>query len=265
MKPMSALLLIVFMLTIAIAGCAQSGGNPTPISTTVTTSTPPATTTSVPVTAVSLPSMPVNATVSPEGSVPMTSVPQQTGGAAYRQFQGRYYSVEYPASWQYNESTIPLREYTHSSIGCTVSSAYNLNQDLRMFFPVENTELFYASIVDSDRDIWPRDQNQQTDYADIVNSILGNPDYCANTPDGTFTISGVTPAVPLNGVSFDGTRVDFGKIDSLGKTLGKGSMYVITGNHRHGVFTFYAATGESDAWKPTADHMLHSITLDSGF
>ncbi len=272
MKPMAVPLLIAVILLMFIsAGCTQPGGNAVPVSPPAPVSPAPAPATLTPVPATTVPvlpspsaspsSVPMNATTSPASSPVKTSTVPVT---AYQRFQDRFYSVDYPAGWQQNETSLPVREYNHTPIGCRWSYAYNLNQDLRMFFPAGGDALFYSSIVDSDRDIWPRNEHRQIDYADLVNSILGNPDYCANTPAGAFTISGVV-TVPLNGVSFEGTRVDFGKIDSLGKTLGMGSMYVVTGNHRHGVFTYYSATGESTAWKPAADYMLNTITLDPGF
>ena len=281
MKPLYAHLLVLFTFMVVVAGCTQPGNSPAPVLPPEYPSVSPSPT--IPVSAAEtttgVTSVSPGATVSPPPENVTSSFPEASptisttvsalsppGGTGYRRLQDPFYTVEYPASWMNNQSSIPLHEYTHYPVtGCRVATAYNLNQDLRMFYPEGGgSALFYVSVVNSDRDIWPRDESGNIDYADIVNSILGDPTHCANTPAGSFTISGVN-RVPLGGVSFDGTRVDFGKIDSLGKTMGKGSMYVVTGTRRHGVFTYYSATGESDAWRPTADYLFNLITLDPNF
>jgi len=262
MKLFAAVCVLLFF--ILASGCSQPANpalpeNPAPAPGAIPAETTESTGTTQPTIPVTLPPASLE---TPAGTY--TTIPPSQGSGPWTRFQDQFYSLEYPGSWQYNVTAIPIHQYIHSQVGCRVSTQYNLDWQLRIFAPAQGNDLFYTTVVDSDRDIWPRDQHGQVDYADIVNEILGDPTYCANTPAGAFTISGVN-TVPLKGVSFEGIRVDFGKIDPLGVTLGKGSMYVVTGNHRHGVFTYYSAHGESDAWKPAADHIFNSLQLDQNF
>ena len=248
------------LLFIFAIGCIQPAPvHPATVSNVTPSETPESTVTPQP--AASIAQSP-SETAAPEQNV--TISPAQGSTKSWILFKDQFDSFEYPGSWQSNSSVIPIYEYLHSNAGCAVTTQYNLNWQFRMFTSPDGKDLFYSTIVDSDRDIWPRDQQRQIDYADILNEILGDPMHCANTPAGAFTISGAD-AVSLRGVSFTGTRVDFGKIDPLGVTLGKGSMYVITGAHRHGVFTYYSGNGKSDTWRATADQIFNSIQLDPNF
>jgi hypothetical protein len=257
--------LVLVIVVILFSGCMQVRSN-TPLTPTVVPSMTPGST--VTVTSgfpfpLSYP-VPVTTTTSGAQTIPSSLPEEKPDAVVYRHFQDADYSLDYPSSWQYNETTPPLREYIHTLRGCSVKNAYQLDQKLRMFFSRDGDVLFYSSVVDSERDIWPRDLTGQIVYADVINSVLGNPDYCANTPEGAFVISGVA-LTSLSGVSFEATRVDFGKINRTGYPEGTGTAYIITGNHQHGVFTFYSATGSPGAGNAVAGTMFNSIRLDSGF
>nr|WP_320160885.1 hypothetical protein [uncultured Methanoregula sp.] len=196
--------------------------------------------------------------------LPVISTAPPVGTGNYVHYAGPDYTIDYPATWETNLTTQPLREYIHNRYGCSVTLAWQLDQELRMYYSRDGSTLFYSSVVSSQIDIWPRNLNRQINYADVVNSILGNPDYCANTPMESFTISGVTE-VPLDGVSYTGTRIDFGKINATGFVEGTGSSYIVTGKNRRGVFTFYSTSLDRDSADKISRYMFNSLRLDAGF
>jgi hypothetical protein len=265
---------IMVLLLIAVSGCPQPDTtvvrvpvNITPGTTSHSLQVPCGTTVIPAAAAITI------APFLPTGQVfPAALLPEQTSEPAsglavttgYRHYAGTDYSLEYPATWGTNVTTLPLREYLHTRYGCSVMLAYQLDQELRMYYSGDNTTIFYSSVVDTQRDIWPRDRDGHVDYADIVNSVLGNPDYCANTPMGAFTISDVTE-VPLGGVSYNGVRVDFGKINATGFTVGTGTAYVVTGMNRQGVFTFYTTSRDPGVRYTVSAYMFNSLQLDSRF
>ena len=197
--PLIALVIIVLVS----AGCTQAGTVAPPVQTTVSPVTPATTLPGTPASPILVASpVAVTCTTAP---APVTTI-QTPGqpGAGFRWYKDNDYSLEYPSSWQTNETTIPLPEFVHTKHGCMVTSYYQTYQRLRFFNSPDGTALMYASIVDTNTDVWPRDLDGQIDYADVVNAILGDPTHCANTPEGAFTISDVTQA-PVGGVSYDVT------------------------------------------------------------
>jgi len=139
------------------------------------------------------------------------------------------YSLDYPAAWSTNSTLLPLWECRHSQYDCFVTSAYNLDQELRMYYSSDGSTLFYSAVVNTQQDIWPRTVQGRVVYEDIVNAVLGNPENCANLEGNkAFTIAGISQ-VPLAGVSYPGVRVDFARINHTGFTEGTGTMYVVTG------------------------------------
>jgi hypothetical protein len=186
----------------------------------------------------------------------------ETGG--FVRYSGEDYSVDYPAAWSTNVTISPLREYHRSLHGCTVTYAYDLDQELRMFYSPDGSTLFYSQIVNTDRDIWPQDQGQDM-YKDIINSVLGNPEDCANLEgNDAFTIGSISQ-VPLAGVSYTGTGVDFAKINATGFSIGTGTAYVVTGKNHSGVFTFYTTTMDADSAANLSHYMFDSLKLDPEF
>jgi hypothetical protein len=185
-----------------------------------------------------------------------------TGG--YVRYTGKDYSIEYPAAWGTNVTRLPLNEYHHTMRGCMVAPAYNLDRELRVYSAPDGSAFFYSSIVKTEQDIWPRNLRGEVVYEDIINSVLGNPDSCANSPEGAFTIAGIS-LVPLDGVSFTGIRADFAKINATGFTDGTGSAYVISGKEHSGVFTFYRTSSGSDVSVSRADYLFGSLQMDPGF
>jgi hypothetical protein len=180
-------------------------------------------------------------------------------------FTGADYSLDYPAAWSTNSTILPLREYRHSQYDCSVTFAYNLDQDLRMYYSRDGSTLFYSSVVNTERDIWPRTVQGQVVYQDIVNAVLGNPENCANLEGNkAFTIAGIS-RVPLPGVSYPGVRADFAKINLTGFTDGTGTVYVVTGKNHSGVFTFYSTSMDADTEAGLSQYMFDSLHLDSGF
>jgi hypothetical protein len=145
-----------------------------------------------------------------------------------------------------------------------VSPAYNLDRDLRGYYATDGSALFYSSVVKTERDIWPRNLRGEVVYEDIINSVLGNPDSCANSPEGAFTIAGISQ-VPLNGVSYMGVRADFAKINATGFADGTGSAYVVTGKEHNGVFIFYRTSKGWEAPPLLADYLFGSLRMDPGF
>jgi hypothetical protein len=188
---------------------------------------------------------------------------QEPGG--FVRYSGADYSLDYPAAWSTNGSLLPLREYRHSDYDCYVTSAYDLDQELRMFYSRDGRTLFYSSVINSGRDIWPRTVQGRIVYQDIVNAVLGNPENCANLEGNkAFTIGGISQ-VPLGGVSYPGVRADFARINLTGFTEGTGTMYVVTGKNHSGVFTFYSTAMDADAQANLSQYMFDSLHLDSGF
>ena len=180
-------------------------------------------------------------------------------------YTGADYSLDYPAAWNTNSTLLPLREYRHSQYDCSVSSAYNLDQELRMYYSRDGSTLFYSAVVNSERDIWPRTVQGRVVYEDIVNAVLGNPENCANLEGNkAFTIAGISQ-VPLAGVSYPGVRADFARINLTGFTDGTGTVYVVTGKNHSGVFTFYSTSMDADTQANLSQYMFDSLHLDSGF
>jgi hypothetical protein len=213
-----------------------------------------------------LPSVTLLATTSPAVQVTSPALPagnQEPGG--FVQFTGAEYSIDYPAAWSSNSTILPLREYRHSQFDCQVTFAYNLDQELRMYSSPDGSTLFYSSVVNTQRDIWPRTEQGRVVYEDIFNAVLGNPEDCANLEgNDAFTIAGISQ-VPLAGVPYPGVRVDFARINATGFAEGKGTAYVVTGKNYKGVFTFYSTSMDADTQTNLSEYMLNSLHLDSDF
>jgi hypothetical protein len=185
--------------------------------------------------------------------------------AGFVRYTGADYSIDYPAAWSTNSTLLPMWEYRHSQFDCSVSSAYNLDQELRMYYSRDGSTLFYSAVVNTRRDIWPRSVGGGVVYQDIVNAVLGNPENCANLEGNkAFTIGGISQ-VPLAGVSYTGVRADFARINLSGFTEGTGTMYVVTGKNHSGVFTFYSTSMDADTEANLSQYMFDSLHLDSGF
>jgi hypothetical protein len=179
-------------------------------------------------------------------------------------YTGADYSIDYPAAWSTNSTILPLREYRYLPPECSVTFAYNLDQELRMYYSRDGSTLFYSGIVTTDRDIWPRNGDQVV-YVDIINSVLGYPEYCANYEGNeAFTIGGISQ-VPLEGVSYTGVRADFARINATGFTVGTGTAYVVTGKSHSGVFTFYSTSMDADTQAHLSEYIFNSLRLDPGF
>ena len=134
-----------------------------------------------------------------------------------------------------------------------------------MYYSHDGSTLFYSAIANTQRDIWPRTVQGRVVYEDIVNAVLGNPEYCANYEGNkAFTIADITQ-VPLSGVSYPGVRADFARITLTGFTDGTGTMYVVTGKNHSGVFTFYSTSMDADTQVNLSNYMFDSLHLDSGF
>jgi hypothetical protein len=134
-----------------------------------------------------------------------------------------------------------------------------------MYYSRDGSTLFYSSVVNTDRDIWPRTVQDQLVYQDIVNTVLGNPESCANLEGNkAFTIAGISQ-VPLAGVSYTGLRADFARINLTGFTEGTGTVYVVTGKNHRGVFTFYSTSMDAGAQAGLSQYMFDSLHLESGF
>lgn len=263
-------LLVLVLAVLVCCGCTQPGKNPVPLSNTTPVGTP---------TPAFLPSpeFPVQGGVVteqvtiqtvPTPATPVPSPAPSPGNPApggYVRYTGPEYSVDYPAGWSSNVTTLPLREYIHSQFDCQPTFAYNLNEERRMFFSPDNRTLFSAEVVNTQRDIWPRSVSGRIVYEDLFNSVLGNPEACANLEgNDAFTIAGISQ-VPLTGVYYTGVRVDFARINATGFAEGHGSATVVTGQNYRGVFTFYSTSPGADARVNLASHILDSIRLDSGF
>lgn len=187
----------------------------------------------------------------------------QSLSGGYQRYTGAEYSLEYPGEWNTSVARLPLNEYHHTLQGCFASPAYNLDREVRTFTAPDGSRIFTAVIISTDRDIWPRNLNGDIVYADIVNSILGNPATCANSPEGAFTIAGISP-VPLTGVSYTGERADFASIDAAGFTKGIGSVQIVTGRSNRGIFLSYRSSG-STGQDGLTDYIFGNIHLDPAF
>jgi hypothetical protein len=133
-----------------------------------------------------------------------------------------------------------------------------------MFYSHNGSTLFYSEIVNTQQDIWPRSGDQVV-YIDIINSVLGYPEYCANYEGNeAFTIGGISQ-VPLAGVSYTGVRADFARINATGFTVGTGSAYIVTGKNHSGVFTFYSTSLDADAEANLSEYMFDSLKLEPDF
>jgi hypothetical protein len=133
-----------------------------------------------------------------------------------------------------------------------------------MYYSRDGSTLFYSGIVNSDRDIWPRRGNAVA-YDDIINSVLGYPEYCANYEGNeAFTINGISQ-VPLEGVTYTGVRADFARINATGFKVGTGTAYVVTGKSHSAVFTFYSTSMDADAQANLSEYMFDRLKLDPGF
>ena len=209
----------------------------------------------------------VPATTGPAGQATLpviTSGDQESGG--FMRFTGAEYSLDYPAAWSTNSTILPLREYHHTSpYDCSATFAYNLDQELRMYYSRDGSTLFYSAIVDSGQDIWPRNVQGSVVYIDIANAVLGNPEDCSNLEGNkAFTIGGISQ-VPLAGVSYTGIRVDFARINLTGFTEGTGTMYVVTGKNHSGVFTFYSTSMDPGSQANLSQYIFDSLQLDPEF
>jgi hypothetical protein len=203
----------------------------------------------------------------PSVTVPTVQATPPAGNqepGAFVRYTGTEYSIDYPAAWSTNSTILPLREYRHELYQCSVTYAYNLDQELRMYYSRDGSTLFYSGIVNSDRDIWPRRGNAVA-YDDIINSVLGYPEYCANYEGNeAFTINGISQ-VPLDGVMYTGVRADFARINATGFRVGTGTAYVVTGKSHSAVFTFYSTSMDADAQANLSEYMFDSLKLDPEF
>jgi hypothetical protein len=217
---------------------------------------------------ISITSVPVItlATTGPAGQAtpPALSAGNHEPGGFMR-FTGTDYSLDYPAAWSTNSTILPLREYRHSQYDCSATFAYNLDQEIRMYYSHDGSTLFYSAIVNTQRDIWPRTVQGRVVYIDIVNAVLGNPENCANLEGNkAFTVASISQ-VPLAGVSYPGVRADFAKINLTGFTDGTGTVYIVTGKNHSGVFTFYSTSMDADSQANISQYMFDSLNMDSGF
>jgi hypothetical protein len=266
-----ACVLVLVITLLVCSGCVQPDKPvvQVPVNTGLENTTVPAgiPSANLPVQTSSLPAtVTIPATSIPAGKTTTPSLPAGNGEpGGFVRYTGADFSLDYPAAWNTNRTLIPLPEYHHSQYDCSVSSAYNLDQELRMFSSRDESTLFYSAIVNSDRDIWPRTVQGRIVYEDIVNAVLGNPENCANLEGNkAFTIAGISQ-VPLAGVSFTGVRADFARVNLTGFTEGTGTVYVVTGKNHSGVFTFYSTSLDAAAQANLSQYMFDSLHLDSGF
>jgi hypothetical protein len=260
---------ILLLALLAVAGCTQPEKTPglvtagpemnaTPVLPVLSSPEPTGVPdTTLPVTSVTM-IRPAARTTTPLPAV------QQSLSGGYTRYSGPDYSLEYPAGWSANSSTLPLYEYRHDMHGCNAAPAYDLGRELRIYSSPGSGLLFYSSIVSTDRDIWPRNFQGNVVYEDVVNSVIGTLDTCANSPGGAFTIAGISQ-VPLNGVSYTGIRADFAKINATGFTDGTGTAWVVTGREHRGIFLFYRASQDAGMQPSLSDYMFDSLRLDPGF
>ena len=264
MMPVRPVPLIALVIIVLIsAGCMQQGAVAPPVQTPVSTTLPDTTLPGTPAIPVPVTSTALVTCTTPLAPVTPPRIPEPPA-AGFRLLQDADYSLQYPASWQTNETSKILPEFIHTKHGCMVTSYYQTFQRLRFFTSPGGDALIYTMVVDTNTDVWPRDLDGQIDYADVVNAILGDPTHCANTPAGAFTISSVSQA-SVGGVPYHATRVDFGKINSLGYADGAGTAYLVTGVHKHGVFAFYAANSSAGVWDDAGTNMFNTLSLNSYF
>lgn len=262
---------ILILALLAVSGCTHPGKTPgqvtagpdmnmTPVPSTLSSMEPTVLpdTIAIPVTSPAIATSPAMRSVT---TAPPPK-PMATGG--YIRFITPEYSVEYPSFWSTNQSRLPLYEFRHDLYGCTAAPAYRLDRNVRSYSSPDGGMAFVSSISATDRDIWPHNLNGQIAYADIVNSVIGTGTTCANSPEGAFTIAGISQ-VPLDGVSFTGTRADYAKINATGFTDGTGSIYVVTGREHSGVFVFYRSSGNEGIQASLGDYLFGSLRLDPGF
>lgn len=262
-------IMLVFAL-LAFAGCTQPAKTieQVPVNTPVTSTSVPA---SVPTTTVTRQETVITTPI----TIPSVTHPsvQSTPPAlpavnlepgSFVRYTGTEYSIDYPAAWSTNSTVLPLREYRHELYECSVTYAYKLDQELRMYYSRDGSTLFYSGIVNTDRDIWPRQGNAVV-YEDIVNSVLGYPGYCANYEGNeAFTINSISQ-VPLEGVLYTGVRADFARINATGFKVGTGTAYIVTGKNHSGVFTFYSTSMDADTQANLSEYMFDRLKLDSDF
>lgn len=260
-------ILMLVCALLAFAGCTQPAKTieqvpvTSPVSSTSVPASLPATTvTAVITTPVTLPSV----TVTTIQETPPATPAVNLDPGSFIRYTGSEYSIDYPAAWSTNSTVLPLREYRHELYECSVTYAYNLDQELRMYYSRDGSTLFYSGIVNTDRDIWPRRGNAVV-YEDIVNSVLGYPGYCANYEGNeAFTINGISQ-VPLEGVMYTGVRADFARINATGFRVGTGTAYIVTGKNHSGVFTYYSTSPDTDSAARLSEYMFNRLKLDSGF
>lgn len=264
----SAVLLVLVLLV--SAGCTQpeKAAGPVPVSTVVQEPSVPSVNQSPERFGTSemttlMTTFPVTTAPASKISTQVPTVKQPVSGSN-EHYTGTDYSIEYPAAWSTSVTRLPLNEYHHTMQGCSVAPAYNLDRELLVYSAPDSGAFFYSSIVKTERDIWPRNLRGEVVYEDIINSVLGNPDSCANSPEGAFTIAGISQ-VPVNGLSYTGIRADFAKINATGFTDGTGSAYVVTGKEHSGVFIFYRTSSGPDASVSLSDYLFGNLRMDSGF
>jgi hypothetical protein len=265
------LLVLVFAL-LACSGCMQQDRTMEqyPVNTGMNSTSVPIFIPSPPLTKqtsfISTPLISKATTIPAADATPPALPPGNALTGSFVRFTGSDYSLDYPVEWSTNSTAVPLREYRHNSpYDCSVTIAYNLDQELRMFYSRDGRTLFLSTVVNTQRDIWPRTVQGRVVYEDIANSVLGNPENCANYPGNkAFTIAGVSQ-VPLEGVSYTGVQVDFARINRTGFTEGKGTMYIVTGKNHSGVFAFYSTSTDADSQVNLWQHIFDSLNLDSGF
>jgi hypothetical protein len=260
-------ILLLVCVLLACSGCTQpgktlaqvpadTGMNNTSVPAFIPSATPPGQTGTIPAPVTTL------ATTVPVAQA--TSPAPAAGNPNFVRYTGEDYSVDYPAAWSTNVTVSPLREYHRSPAGCTVTYAYDLDQELRMYYSQDGSTLFYSQIVNTDQDIWPPDQGQDV-YKDLINSVLGYPEDCANLEgNDAFTIGSISQ-VPLAGVPYTGVGVDFARINATGFSVGTGTAYVVTGKNHSGVFTFYSTSMDADSQANLSNYMFDSLLLDSEF
>jgi hypothetical protein len=197
-------------------------------------------------------------TVSPAGTI------VENPAVSYNRYTGPDYAIDYPAGWNATAARQPLRQYSYSGAGCLVTDAYQLEQDKRTWISPDGKSILLVSVVSTQRDIWPRGFDGQIVYGDITNSFFGNPDHCANTPEGTFSITGIED-LPVAGVPLRGTRFDFGRINATGFTEGTGTCMIVTGMNTRGVFSLYHAGKDPGVPDTLSQHIFNSLWLDSRF
>ena len=261
--------LVLLLALLTCSGCMQpdktmvqvpgnTGLKSTPVPVFIPTPALPGQTGSIPITVI--------ATTSPAGQAASQAMPEGTPEpAGFVRFTGADYSLDYPAAWSTNSTLLPLREYRHLPYDCSVTFAWNLDQELRMYASRDGSTLFYSAVVNTQRDIWPRTVQGRVVYEDIVNAVLGDPGYCANYEGNkAFTIAGISQ-VSLAGVSYPGVRADFARINLTGFAEGTGTAYVVTGKNHSGVFAFYSTSMDAGTASRLSQYMFDRLQLDPGF